>query len=445
LLGPCVEGGRGLVQDHEERLPAHERAGQRHLLPLALREVGPALEVATQLGLVPVREPLQERRGTAGGRGRLDPGAVADLRQPADPDRLAGQEPEADEVLVRTGRRRPPAVQVEVPKVHAVDCDRSLVGVVEAAQELDDGRLAGAVVADERHGRARRQDERHTVQRRPLTPVVAERHIVETDAGGQRRRHRPRIVGRGQRRPVVEEPEVAPGHVGVTGKIRAERHAQENRLAHRALEHDDPQGDVAGRGPPRRRQAHQPCHPGRQEQRVHHPADRSDGDRSPLAGDEATDHFVGLDPVPIDEPGTEPEGPHLLRRRRRGGQVDQLPGEALAGKRLVHVHQRPPAGGGGEQPEADGPQDRQGQQGMNAGEHHNRRADAEEAGEGAGQPVEEHAGHPGVGPHHFHGVGVASALQVVDPRRPQRGAHDRAGRGLVGPLDDPALEVLPQK
>ena len=54
-------------------------------------------------------------------------------------------------ILLRHSSRRKPM------EVHAVDQDPPLGRLVEAAEQLDEGRLAGAVLADDRHRRARRE------------------------------------------------------------------------------------------------------------------------------------------------------------------------------------------------------------------------------------------------------------------------------------------------
>lgn len=54
-LGPGVESGGGLVEDHQDRRSSHQASGERHLLPLPLREVGTAGELPAELGLAAVR------------------------------------------------------------------------------------------------------------------------------------------------------------------------------------------------------------------------------------------------------------------------------------------------------------------------------------------------------------------------------------------------------
>jgi hypothetical protein len=44
---------------------------------------------------------------------------------------------EADEVLKRSGRRRPPGLEVELTQVDTVDGDGSERGIVEATEQLD--------------------------------------------------------------------------------------------------------------------------------------------------------------------------------------------------------------------------------------------------------------------------------------------------------------------
>ena len=75
------------------------------------------------------------------------------------------------------------ASRVERREVVAVDGDPPVGRLVEAAEQLDERRLAGAVLADERDGRARRQVEVDVVRgRRPSVTGIAERHALERDA-----------------------------------------------------------------------------------------------------------------------------------------------------------------------------------------------------------------------------------------------------------------------
>ena len=66
-------------------------------------------------------------------------------------------------------------------QVEAVDAHRSGARVVEARQQLDDGRLAGPGRADQGDGGARSDGEVDVVEH-VVAVAVAERHVVELDA-----------------------------------------------------------------------------------------------------------------------------------------------------------------------------------------------------------------------------------------------------------------------
>ncbi len=81
----------------------------------------------------------------------------------------------------------------DVPEVGAVDQDAAFVGIVEAGQELDDGGLAGAVLADQRQRLAGLQREIQAAHRPALGIGIAEADILEDDALADRLRERLRV------------------------------------------------------------------------------------------------------------------------------------------------------------------------------------------------------------------------------------------------------------
>ena len=107
----------------------------------------------------------------------------------------------------------------DVAQVVAVDADRAGGRVVEAGDELRQRRLAGAGRADERDGLARRDRERHVVERGRRV-AVGEGHAVEDDLAAQ-----PREVGRAGRVDqlglLVEQLEdlVQRGHARLVGRV----------------------------------------------------------------------------------------------------------------------------------------------------------------------------------------------------------------------------------
>ena len=82
---------------------------------------------------------------------------VVQPRQVAEADARAGEELEAVEVLERAGHRRPPRVGVDAAErlPSSSDLVRTSAAYI-LREQLDQGGLAGAVLADDRHHGARR-------------------------------------------------------------------------------------------------------------------------------------------------------------------------------------------------------------------------------------------------------------------------------------------------
>ena len=97
-------------------------------------------------------------------------------------------------------------------EIRAVDQDAPAGRRVQLGQQLHQRGLAGAVLADDRHHRPRRQVERHVVEHQPVGARIGERDVIEPHA--LRQSPRRRLVGRGHdRRRVVLEPGQAPRRV----------------------------------------------------------------------------------------------------------------------------------------------------------------------------------------------------------------------------------------
>ena len=185
VLGLGVERRGRLVEHEQQRVVAHEAAGQRQLLPLAERHLDAVGPGRAELRVEPGGERGRPRRRRRPGRRR----AVhrrrrrrAAARRRARPTWRAAQL-EAEEVLERAGQarratRRPACAPASAPSTRM----RAARRLVELGQQLDQRRLAGAVLADERDDRAGRQVEVDVVEHQPLGARVGERHVVEADA-----------------------------------------------------------------------------------------------------------------------------------------------------------------------------------------------------------------------------------------------------------------------
>ncbi len=180
-LGDRVQGARRLVDDEELRVP-EEPPREGDLLPLARAQLLPLFPEAPQVGVVAVPELAQEGF-RARRRGRLvDPRALARAVDVTEPDVVPGGQEVLEEVLEDDGDLPPQLLGIELPQVDAVDRDATLDRIVQAAEELDDRGLPGAVRADERHHLARMDDEVDPLEKRPGAPGIAEGDPFEPDA-----------------------------------------------------------------------------------------------------------------------------------------------------------------------------------------------------------------------------------------------------------------------
>ena len=161
-LGRAVDVRGGLVEDEDPRV-GEQRPRDRDQLPLAGRQAGAALaHRVVEAAREPRRHPVDADRGGRGldllvRRVRL---READVRR----DRAA----EEERVLQHDAELAPVRAELDVAQVVPVDAHRALVGVVEAADQPRERRLAVARLADEREAAARRDAERDPVQHRVL-------------------------------------------------------------------------------------------------------------------------------------------------------------------------------------------------------------------------------------------------------------------------------------
>ena len=173
-LGADVDGGGRLVEDEDARI-GEERAGERDELALAEREPEAAL---ADFGVVALRELRDERIGADGRRRGFDLRSRCARAAEGDVVRDRARE---EEPLLRDDPELPPERGLrDVAEIGPVDRDSSVARVVEAREQLRDGRLPGSRVADERDGRPHRDVEVEVVEDvREL--AVAEAHMLEAD------------------------------------------------------------------------------------------------------------------------------------------------------------------------------------------------------------------------------------------------------------------------
>ena len=182
VLGLGVERRRRLVEHEEQRTLAHESAGERELLPLAeadLHALGPG---GAELRLEARGELLDDVARAGPLDGRRHRRRVVEPRQVADADGVARPELEPEEVLKRAGEPRTPRIRRHARELDAVDQDAPAGRLIQAAQELHQRRLAGAVLPHDGDHRARLEMQVHVVEHEALGAGIGEGHVLEADA-----------------------------------------------------------------------------------------------------------------------------------------------------------------------------------------------------------------------------------------------------------------------
>ena len=191
VLGARVERRGRLVEDQDLGV-AHVGPAQRHLLPLAPRQLYAAVEAAAEHLVVALPEPGGDRVGEAAARGLADPRLVAQLLHLAHPDVLLEDEVVAHEVLEDDPDVLTQTVELVLPQVHPVEQDASLIRVVQAGQQLHERRLARPVLTHEGDPLARLEREGEVPHRPPVRARVAKSHVLELESPHDRQRHDPR-------------------------------------------------------------------------------------------------------------------------------------------------------------------------------------------------------------------------------------------------------------
>src|SRR5919108_1790673 len=187
-----VHAGHGLVQQQQLRL-GRQRTGQLHALlqavgqlagrrladGLDLEEVDDALDEGAVGQLLPAGRPPPERVGDD---------VAAHLEQPARHDVVEHAHAlEERDVLERPGdAQRGHVGRGQVRAVAAGEADRALVGMVEAADDVEQRGLAGAVGPDDRQELAALDDHAHLVQRQQRAEADADAvHLQQRARGGR--------------------------------------------------------------------------------------------------------------------------------------------------------------------------------------------------------------------------------------------------------------------
>src|SRR5437867_798423 len=182
-LAADVELSRRLVEQHQPGAETHgaQRPRQRDALPLAARQLRAAGVAAGQH-----RVESGEARGTGRGERLLD----RVVRSAPGSHVIAQRQLEAHEVLKHGGQARAPPVQLQGAEVHAVHLYGAILRIIQPAQELGDGSLPGAVLADDGERRAGWDREVEPRQHGLARGRVRERDVAEPDLVGRHPRGR---------------------------------------------------------------------------------------------------------------------------------------------------------------------------------------------------------------------------------------------------------------
>ena len=236
LFGTRVDGARGLVQDEHRRVgDGHARNGEQ--LALALRQVG---AVGRDRCIVPSRQAADKRVGAGclGSGTHLLVGRV----ELAKADILRNGAAKQVRILQHNAERPAQAGLGDVLDVDAVVRDLAVIDLVEAVDEVGDGRLSGArrthkgdllprfgkQVEVREHARARHVGKVHGMK----AHVASKRHQPGHKLGTVRRHRATRIVDRGH---VVQMPVRA--HATTFGNLPRPRGLARLHQLHAALVH----------------------------------------------------------------------------------------------------------------------------------------------------------------------------------------------------------------
>ena len=180
-LGLDVQRVGGLVQHQHQRLLAHHRAGQRHLLPLPAREVDPVQERPAERRLEAFGQLGLQVEHVCPPEGGAHLAGVLDVRDAPQADALAREHLEPHELLKRAGEPPAPRRRVELGEIRAVHRDPPVRGSVETAEERYQRALARAVLAHDRDHRPRGEGERDVVDGVSAGAGVAKRDVLQRD------------------------------------------------------------------------------------------------------------------------------------------------------------------------------------------------------------------------------------------------------------------------
>jgi hypothetical protein len=322
-LGVGVERGGGLVE-HQHAAAAVVEPRQRQPLPLAARELLAAGEPAAQHLLEAAGQGLDEAGRAGAQRGLAQRGHVGGaLDRPlaaADGHVLAHRHLVLAEVLEDAADLLLHAAGAEAPGLHAVQQDAPAGRLVEARHQLDERRLAGAVLPHQRQRGAAPHRERHALQHVALGERVAEADVLEVDPIDRPHPHLARVeVARVQ---LQEVEEVA--HVEQVLLHAADALQQRLELA---LQLPDPlheEAEVAHRQRPLGGAAQDRQRRDRDQRRRDERRGQAPAAAAPDQGHQLGPELQVVRPPALEQVALEAEQAHLLHGLVRGEEAPQV-------------------------------------------------------------------------------------------------------------------------
>ena len=174
---------------------AEKSPRQGQLLPFADTQLAAVEELGAELRIVTVGQALHRSIDPSqpGGLGhRLVTGLGVDIAQP---DVVADAQVVVNVILEDHADLALPGDRIELLEIDPVQGDRPLLGIVEAAEQLDQRRFAGTVFADQGDHFSRPQLEIDLVQRLPRGPGIGKTDVFEEQPLPGKRRQVKRLLG----------------------------------------------------------------------------------------------------------------------------------------------------------------------------------------------------------------------------------------------------------
>ncbi len=192
---PGIHGASRFVQKDDGRAP-EEGAGKRDSLPFASAQLRAVVKPPAERVLVPAGQARDNLIGGGRSGRRFDLSHRSGRSRIAQADVFRDRRVIADGRLEHDGDHAPELLNRQVAQIHTVNLDAAAVGVIQAAEELDQRALACAVRADQGNDLSSRYRESKIVKSHPIASRIAERDPIKMDSlsyGNGRRKHMRRI------------------------------------------------------------------------------------------------------------------------------------------------------------------------------------------------------------------------------------------------------------